>query len=54
MKTPVVKGDEIAVGYVLPLSLSVDHRLIDGGTATRFLNEIMSYLSDPVSLLLQG
>jgi pyruvate dehydrogenase E2 component (dihydrolipoamide acetyltransferase) len=54
LKTPVVKGDEIAVGYVLPLSLSVDHRLIDGGTATRFLNEIMSYLSDPVSLLLQG
>lgn len=52
LKTPVVKDDQIMVGHVLPLSLSVDHRLVDGGTATRFLNKIMELLQDPVSLLL--
>lgn len=52
LKTPVVKNDQIMVGHVLPLSLSVDHRLVDGGTATRFLNKIMELLQDPVSLLL--
>lgn len=53
LKTPVVKEDQVVVGHVLPLSLSVDHRLVDGGTATRFINLIMEYLSDPVSLLLE-
>lgn len=53
LKTPVVRDDQVVVGHVLPLSLSVDHRLVDGGTATRFLNEIMAYLSDPVSLLME-
>lgn len=52
LKAPVVKDDQIVVGHVLPLSLSVDHRLVDGGTATRFLNKIMDLLQDPVSLLL--
>ena len=51
-KQPVVKGSEIAVGTVLPLSLSVDHRIADGGETARFLNQVMNYLADPVSLLM--
>ncbi len=51
MKVPVVKGEEIAVGNVLPLSLSVDHRIVDGGEAARFLLTVMGYLKDPVTLL---
>lgn len=51
-KMPVVKDDAIAVGTVLPLSLSVDHCLIDGGDATRFLKVMMDLLSDPMNLLL--
>ncbi len=50
-KQPVVKGDELAVGLVLPLSLSVDHRIADGGDTARFMNTVMAYLADPVSLL---
>jgi len=49
---PVVIDNQLAVGLVLPLSLSVDHRIADGGETARFLNQVMSYLSDPVSLLM--
>ncbi len=52
LKIPVVKDDSIEIGNILPLSMSVDHRIVDGGEAVRFLNQIMTYLHDPVSLLL--
>jgi pyruvate dehydrogenase E2 component (dihydrolipoamide acetyltransferase) len=52
IKTPVVKNDEIVVGNVLPLSMSVDHRIVDGGEAARFVRDVMELLKDPVSLLL--
>jgi pyruvate dehydrogenase E2 component (dihydrolipoamide acetyltransferase) len=50
-KAVVVDG-EIKVSYVLPLSLAVDHRVIDGAEAGRFLNVIKSLLNDPMMLLL--
>ena len=50
---PVVKDGQLAVGNVLPLSLSVDHRIVDGGDASRFINLIMGYLSDPVSMMME-
>ncbi|MDY0075357.1 MAG: dihydrolipoamide acetyltransferase family protein [Acholeplasmataceae bacterium] len=49
---PVVVDNEIKVAYVLPLSLAVDHRVIDGAEAGRFLNHIKSLLNDPMMLLL--
>ncbi|GAB1373299.1 hypothetical protein MASR1M46_01790 [Bacteroidales bacterium] len=52
-KKPVVKGESIVPGLVLPLSLSVDHRIADGGETARFINTIMSYLSDPVSIIME-
>lgn len=51
---PIVKNGNIEPGYVLPLSLSVDHRIVDGGEVTRFLNLIMKYLNDPVSMLIEN
>lgn len=48
----VVEGDKIEIRLMLPLSLSYDHRLIDGATAARFLNDVMSYLKAPGRLLL--
>jgi len=41
VKRPVVRDGEIAVRDMMYLSLSFDHRLIDGGTATRFMNDII-------------
>jgi len=49
---PVVENDEIVIKHVLPLSLSIDHRVIDGGDAGRFLRTFKSYLKHPMLLLL--
>ena len=55
-KRPVVTegpdGDEIGIGTIMPLSLSVDHRLVDGGEATRFLNDIVEFLESPASMFI--
>ncbi|KRL58471.1 dihydrolipoyllysine-residue acetyltransferase [Latilactobacillus fuchuensis] len=52
---PVVNADgELAVGKVMKLSLSFDHRLIDGGTAQRAMNELKELLADPELLLMEG
>jgi len=49
---PVVKDGEIVKRLMMPLSLSYDHRLVDGAAAARFLNEIKSYLQAPSRLML--
>ena len=49
---PVVVDDQIAVRLMMPLSLAYDHRLVDGATAARFLNEVIDYLEAPSRLLL--
>ncbi|HVU87712.1 MAG TPA: 2-oxo acid dehydrogenase subunit E2 [Pirellulales bacterium] len=52
-KLPVVMdNDEIKVRLMMPLSLSYDHRLVDGAVAARFLNEVKGYLQVPGRLLL--
>jgi pyruvate dehydrogenase E2 component (dihydrolipoamide acetyltransferase) len=52
-KQPIVKNDALDIGTILPLSLSADHRVVDGADASRFINTIMEYLSDPVSLIFE-
>ena len=51
-KMPVVVGDEIMIRLMMPLSISCDHRLIDGGAAARFLNDVIAFLESPNKLLL--
>lgn len=51
-KLPVVIGDEVQIRLMMPLSLSYDHRLVDGAMAARFLNTIIGYLKAPSRLLL--
>ena len=53
VKKPVVKNDQIVPGSMLALSLSVDHRIVDGGEASRFINRVLKYLADPVALLME-
>ena len=48
----VMDNDEIAARLVMPLSLSYDHRLVDGAAGARFLNEVIGYLRAPSRLLL--
>jgi pyruvate dehydrogenase E2 component (dihydrolipoamide acetyltransferase) len=51
-KMPVVIDDEVAIRLMMPLSISYDHRLVDGATAARFLNDVIDYLEAPSRLLL--
>lgn len=50
----VVKDGEIVVAPVLALSLSFDHRLIDGATAQNALNHIKRLLNDPQLLIMEA
>ena len=50
-KEPVVRGDDIVVGQMMNLTLSVDHRVEDGVTAARFLGELKRLLERPHELL---
>jgi pyruvate/2-oxoglutarate dehydrogenase complex dihydrolipoamide acyltransferase (E2) component len=49
---PVIREGEVVPRYMLPLSLSYDHRLVDGAAAGRFLNEVIDCLQSPGRLLL--
>lgn len=51
MKQPVVIGEEIAIRSMMNLCLSYDHRIIDGETAVKFLQEIKRTLESPRILL---
>lgn len=51
-KMPVVVDHQFAVRLMMPLSLSYDHRLVDGAAAARFLNDVKSFLQSPSRLLL--
>jgi len=51
-KLPVVVDDRVEPRLMMPLSLSYDHRIVDGATAARFLNEVINYLKVPGRLLL--
>ncbi|MDE1857025.1 MAG: 2-oxo acid dehydrogenase subunit E2 [Candidatus Micrarchaeota archaeon] len=43
---PVVKDGQVAVGKVLPISISFDHRVVDGAEAVHFTNAVKKYLED--------
>ncbi|MNH46952.1 Dihydrolipoyllysine-residue acetyltransferase component of pyruvate dehydrogenase complex [compost metagenome] len=50
---PVVKNGEVVVAPVMALSLSFDHRLIDGATAQNFMNYIKQLLGNPELLVME-
>ena len=55
VQEPVVdENGELAVGRVLKLSLTFDHRIVDGMTGQKFLNEISRLLADPELLLMES
>ncbi|WP_270790322.1 dihydrolipoyllysine-residue acetyltransferase [Enterococcus diestrammenae] len=52
---PIVNGEgEIVVGRVMKLSLSFDHRIVDGATAQKAMNNIKRLLADPELMLMEG
>jgi pyruvate dehydrogenase E2 component (dihydrolipoamide acetyltransferase) len=47
---PVARAGRVEVGELLPLSLSYDHRVVDGALGRRFLARVIQSLEDPDSL----
>jgi len=50
--TPVVKDGVVVAGKVMNVTLSVDHRVVDGVLAVEFIKTVQHYLENPVSLVL--
>lgn len=50
-QTPVVKNGEIVPGNVMKLSLSCDHRVVDGAVGSEFLRTLKELLENPVMML---
>ncbi len=48
---PVVKHDEVVPGHVMKVTLSCDHRVVDGATGAAFLQEFKNLLENPVLML---
>ena len=51
LKKPVVHDDEIVARSMLTLSLTFDHRVVDGAPAAQFLQTVSGYIQDPYLLL---
>lgn len=49
---PVVKDGEIIAGKRMKLTLSCDHRLVDGATGAEFLQTVQQFLEEPLTMLL--
>ncbi|MBP0492337.1 pyruvate dehydrogenase complex dihydrolipoamide acetyltransferase [Pararoseomonas indoligenes] len=51
-KRAVVKGDQVVIATVMTVTLSVDHRAIDGALAAEWVSTFKSIVEDPLSLML--
>lgn len=54
-KKPIVLEDNtLGIGNILHLSMSFDHRIVDGAVAQKAMNELKRYMEDPELLLMEG
>lgn len=51
IQKPIVKNGEIVVGNIMKVTLSCDHRVVDGATGAQFLQTLKGILEDPIRLL---
>ncbi len=51
-EVPVVKDGAIAIGNIMKLTMSCDHRAVDGSVGAQFLQTLKQYLEEPVRMLL--
>jgi len=51
-QTAVVKNGELAIGNVMKVTLSCDHRVVDGATGAAFLQSVKALLEDPLRMLI--
>lgn len=51
IEKPIVKNGEVVVGNMMKVTLSCDHRVVDGATGAQFLQTVAQILEDPIRLL---
>ncbi|MGH6992966.1 MAG: pyruvate dehydrogenase complex dihydrolipoamide acetyltransferase [Caulobacteraceae bacterium] len=51
-KRPVVRGDQIAIAIVMSLTLTCDHRVVDGVIGAKFLAALKALIGDPIAMIL--
>jgi pyruvate dehydrogenase E2 component (dihydrolipoamide acetyltransferase) len=51
IQKPVVKNNQIVVGNVMKVTLTCDHRTVDGATGAQFLQTLKQYIENPVTML---
>jgi pyruvate dehydrogenase E2 component (dihydrolipoamide acetyltransferase) len=51
-QTPVVKDGQVVPGNVMKVTLSSDHRVVDGAVGAAFLKTLKGLLEDPVRILI--
>ncbi len=51
LQKPVVRDGELTVGWEMSATLSLDHRIIDGATAARYLGTLKQLIENPATLL---
>ena len=50
-KRPVVRGNELAIATVMSVTLTCDHRVVDGATGARFLAAFKPLIEDPITMI---
>ena len=50
-KRPVVRGDKLEIGTVMTVTLTCDHRVVDGAVGARWLQAFKAFVEDPVTML---
>ena len=50
-KRPVVRGDDLAIATVMTVTLTCDHRVVDGATGARFLAALKPLIEDPITMI---
>ncbi|HMH64159.1 MAG TPA: pyruvate dehydrogenase complex dihydrolipoamide acetyltransferase [Rhizomicrobium sp.] len=49
---PIVKDGKLDIGVVMTVTMSADHRVVDGGTGAKFLQTLKTFIEEPASMLL--
>ncbi|WP_185859240.1 dihydrolipoamide acetyltransferase family protein [Blattabacterium cuenoti] len=51
MKRPIIKNSKIEIGSVMKITLSCDHRIIDGAIGSSYIHSFRNFLEDPITIL---
>ena len=50
-KRPVVRGDKLEIATVMSVTLTCDHRVVDGAVGARFLQAFKALIEDPITMI---